>query len=178
MAEGNTLVLPIEKTLLIMSLWQSLLYNNCLLYCVEIKSWQGLHSINLSWEMWQFGAKLQFLQWKWFARTLPLQQIEGVQTTTNLVCNCRCQTCWSITFSVTNFSDADAWWSMPMQRPWAISRIENKVKLSSASSNAFERSSRSDNKRETRVEQNLIWKHRSEPGFALNKFPEMCFLEM
>ena len=101
--------------------------------------------------------------------------------------NSDCEKRFTIAFGVTNFSDADktlcadhpsanvfprtavgklhslsikyARRCMPVRTAWAISGSENKVKLSSAFLIAFERSSRSDDQRAPRIEQNLIWKH-------------------
>ena len=56
-------------------------------------------------------------------------------------------------------SITDAQWCMPVWKAWAISGSENKVKLSSTSSIAFERSSLSNDQRAPRIEQNSILKH-------------------
>ena len=50
--------------------------------------------------------------------------------------------------------------SMPVRSAWAIGVSDNKVKLSSASTSAFERSSVSDVQRMCTQNGNSIWKHR------------------
>ena len=63
--------------------------------------------------------------------------------------------------TLCGLSITDARRCMPVQIAWAISisGSEIKVKLSSASSITFERSSRSNVQRAPRIEQNSIWKH-------------------
>ena len=110
---------------------------------------------------------------------------------TNFVFDGVYQTCLSITCRVTDFfcadhhwanmylrtaivklhglSITDAPWCMPVRKAWAISRGENKVKLSSAASIAFERSSHSNDQRTPRIEQTQF-ENTSGPRFAKHDF--------
>ena len=72
------------------------------------------------------------------------------------------QTCFPVHSSILKLhilSITDTRQSILALSLWATSRSENNVKLSSASSNTFERSSRSDDKQAPRIKQNSIWKH-------------------
>ena len=103
------------------------------------------------------------------------------------ICNSICEKRFTIAFGVTDFLDADkrlcadhpranvfprtavvkllglsitdAGWCMPARKAGAISGSENKFKLSSTSSIACERSSRSSDQCAPRIKQNSIWKH-------------------
>ena len=135
--------------------------------------------------------------------------IKGVfrqQTIAFVIADAYLSNVFSITFGVTDFSDADkrlsadhshanlfprtavvkphdlsitdARQSMLVLRVWAIRHkcSENKVKLSSASSNTSERSSCSDDdKSAPRIEQNSILKHLQAKMCYLNKILEVCF---
>ena len=66
-------------------------------------------------------------------------------------------------------SITDAQRCMPVSKPWAISRSKNKVRLSSTSSIAFERSSRSNDQRAPRIKQ-ARFENTSGPRFAKRDF--------